>query len=53
MELRLNAPVRFNGRVYRIRGFTPMGAGLARVILEDLETLEVIEIPQEELEQAA
>lgn len=50
MDLRLGAPVRFNGRVYRIHGFTPIGAGLARVMLEDIETLEVIEVAREELE---
>ncbi len=49
MDLRLGAPVRFNGRVYRIRGFTRMGVGFARVTLEDIETLEVIEVAAEEL----
>jgi len=50
MELRLGAPVRFNGRVYRIRGFTPSGARVPRVMLEDIETLEVIEVTREQLQ---
>ena len=50
LELRLGAPVRFNGRVYRIRGFTPSGARVPRVMLEEIETLEVIEVTQEELQ---
>ena len=50
MDLQLGATVRFNGRVYQIRGFTtPMGVGFARVTLEDSETLEVIEVAAEQL----
>jgi len=47
----LNATLTFAGRAYRVRGFSPMGVNPRRVLLEDLETGAVIEIPEDELER--
>ncbi|MGH2971589.1 MAG: hypothetical protein ACRDLE_05570 [Gaiellaceae bacterium] len=42
--------VTFNGRVYRVRGISPMSASPRRVLLEDVETSENVEAPLDDLE---
>jgi len=47
--LTLNATLTYAGRVYRVRGFSPMGVNPRRVLLEDVETGTITEIPVDDL----
>jgi hypothetical protein len=38
--MQVGSIVTFEGREYRVRGFSPMGAGKRHVFLEDVETRE-------------
>jgi len=49
-DIRVGDDVTFNGRVYRVRGISPMSASPRRVLLEDVETGENVEAPLDELD---
>lgn len=49
-EIRVGDDVTYRGRVLRVRGISPMSASPRRVLLEDDDTGEVIEVAVGELE---
>lgn len=49
-DIRVGDDVTFNGRVYRVRGISPMSASPRRVLLEDVETGENVEAPLDEID---
>ncbi len=49
-DIHVGDDVTFNGRVYRVRGISPMSASPRRVLLEDVETSENVEAPLDDLE---
>jgi hypothetical protein len=49
-DIRVGDDVTFNGRVYRVRGISPMSASPRRVLLQDVETDEDVEAPLDDLE---
>lgn len=49
-DIRVGDDVTFSGRVYRVRGISPMSASPRRVLLEDVENAENIEARLDELE---
>jgi hypothetical protein len=50
-DIRVGDDVTLNGRVYRVRGISPMSASPRRVLLEDVETGENVEAPLDEIDQ--
>ena len=51
-DFTVGGEITYRGRVYRIRGISPMGALERRVQLEDVETHEHIEATLDELREA-
>lgn len=49
-DIHVGDEVTYEGRVYRIRGISPMSASPRRVLLEDVETSENVEAPLDDLE---
>jgi len=49
-EIRVGDLVAYEGRVLRVRGFSPMSASPRRVLLEDVDTGEDVEAPLDDLE---
>lgn len=49
-EIRVGDDVTYEGRVLRVRGISPMSASPRRVLLEDGETGEVLEVALGDLE---
>ena len=49
-DIRVGDDVTYDGRVYRVRGISPMSASPRRVLLEDAETGENVEAPLDELD---
>jgi hypothetical protein len=49
-DIRVGDDVTFNGRLYRVRGISPMSASPRRVLLEDVETGENVEAPLDEID---
>lgn len=49
-EIRVGDDVTYRGRVLRVRGISPMSASPRRVLLEDDDTGEVIEVAVGDLE---
>lgn len=50
-EIRVGDDVNYRGRELRVRGISPMSASPRRVLLEDRDTGEVLEVALDELEQ--
>ena len=48
-EIRVGDTVLYRDHVYLVRGITPMGATLKRVMLEDPETHDLVDVPVEDL----
>ena len=48
-EIRVGDTVLYRDHVYLVRGVSPMGATLKRVMLEDTETHDLVEAPAEDL----
>lgn len=49
-DIHVGDEVTYDGRVYRVRGISPMSASPRRVLLEDVETSEDVEAPLDDLE---
>lgn len=49
-EIHVGDEVTYEGRVYRVRGISPMSATPRRVLLEDVATSETVEAPLDDLE---
>jgi len=49
-DIRVGDDVTFDGRVYRVRGISPMSASPRRVLLEDVETGEDVEAPLDDID---
>jgi hypothetical protein len=49
-DISVGDEVTFRGRVYRVRGLSPMSASPRRALLEDLETGENVEAHLDELD---
>ena len=49
-DIRVGDDVTYDGRVYRVRGISPMSASPRRVLLEDVETGENVEAPLDDLD---
>ena len=49
-DIRVGDDVTYDGRVYRVRGISPMSASPRRVLLEDTETGENVEAPLDDLD---
>jgi hypothetical protein len=49
-DIHVGDEVTYEGRVYRVRGISPMSASPRRVLLDDVETNESIEAPLDDLE---
>jgi hypothetical protein len=49
-EIRVGDDVTYHGRVLRVRGISPMSASPRRVLLEDDETGEILEVALSDLE---
>lgn len=50
-EIRVGDDVTYYGRVLRVRGISPMSASPRRVLLEDGETGEILEVALSDLEE--
>lgn len=50
-EIHVGDDVTYLGRVFRVRGISPMSASPRRVLLEDGDTGEVFEVAVSELEE--
>jgi hypothetical protein len=48
-DLRVGDTVLYRDRAYVVRGLSPMGATLKRVMLEDAETHDLVEAPAEDV----
>lgn len=49
-EIRVGDDVTYHGRVLRVRGISPMSASPRRVLLEDDDTGEVVEVALSDLD---
>lgn len=49
-DIHVGDEVTYEGRVYRVRGISPMSASPRRVLLEDVESSEAVEAPLDDLE---
>ena len=53
MKIRVGDTVMYHDHAYVVRGISPMGATLKRVMLEDPETHDLVEAPVEDLRPQA
>ena len=49
-EIHVGDEVAYGGRIFRVRGLSPMSASPRRVLLEELETREILEVRVDEVE---
>jgi hypothetical protein len=49
-DIHVGDDVTYDGRVYRVRGISPMSASPRRVLLADVETGENVEAPLDDLD---
>ena len=49
-DIHVGDEVTYEGRVYRVRGISPMSASPRRVLLEDVETSANVEAPLDDLD---
>lgn len=49
-DIRVGDEVVYDGRTFRVRGISPMSASPRRVLLEEVGTNSILEVPADEVE---